>query len=251
MKKLLLGTVLAGLSLQPAAAHFGMIIPSDPIFGGNEDRMISATFGFAHPFEAEGMVLEAPLAAQVTVNGASTDIDLTAATVLDAPGFVADIEIARPGAHILSMVPQPYWEPAEDVFIQHFTKTYVAAYSDDSGWDAMLGFPVEIEPLSRPFAQWAGNMFQGVVTQNGEPVPFAEVEVEFYSPEGALDISDELFVTQSVKADGNGVFSYVAPWGGWWGFAALMEGPDTIAFDGEEKAVEQGAVIWVNFEEAP
>ena len=53
------------------------------------------------------------------------------------------------------------------------------------GWDAELGLPTEIVPLSRPFGLWAGNLFQGVVKRDGAPVPHAEVEVEFYDEAGA------------------------------------------------------------------
>ena len=35
------------------------------------------------------------------------------------------------------------------------------------------------------------------------------------------------------------------PNAGWWGFAALNTAPETMTQDGEEKAVELGAVIWV------
>jgi cobalt/nickel transport protein len=45
------------------------------------------------------------------------------------------------------------------------------------------------------------------------------------------------------------VFSYSTPSAGWWGFAALNTAPETVAFEGEEKAVELGAVIWVHFEQ--
>ena len=33
------------------------------------------------------------------------------------------------------MEPKPYWEPAEDCFIIHYTKTVVTAFGDDEGWD--------------------------------------------------------------------------------------------------------------------
>ena len=56
-------------------------------------------------------------------------------------------------------------------------------------------------------------------------------------------------VTQTIKADGNGVFTYAAPKPGWWGFAALNEADFKLKTkSGEEKAVELGAVIWVHFE---
>jgi cobalt/nickel transport protein len=55
-------------------------------------------------------------------------------------------------------------------------------------------------------------------------------------------------ITQTVKADGNGVFSYAAPMSGWWGFAALNPAEYKISHEGQEKEVELGAVLWVKFE---
>ena len=57
----------------------------------------------------------------------------------------------------------------------------------------------------------------------------------------------DYMITQTVKADGNGVFSYTVPGPGWWGFAALNTADDTIAHEGTDKEVEVGAVIWVKF----
>ena len=57
----------------------------------------------------------------------------------------------------------------------------------------------------------------------------------------------DYMVTQTVKADGNGIFTYSAPVSGWWGFAALNTADYTIKHDGKDKDVEMGAVIWVYF----
>ena len=40
---------------------------------------------------------------------------------------------------------------------------------------------MEIIPLTRPFANYSGNIFQGRVLLDGKPVPGAEVEVEYYN----------------------------------------------------------------------
>lgn len=241
------------LAALPAAAHYGMIIPSDPMLSQDEGRSVDLTLSFSHPFEEDGMILERPEAFTVTHDGETTDLlgDLSGATVMGEPGFALTHELARPGAHVFAMTPVPYWEPAEDAFIQHFTKTYVSAFDDDEGWDAELGLRTEIVPLTKPFGLWAGNVFQGIVHLEGEPVPYAEVEVEFYNEGQDASVPSELMITQTVKADGNGVFTYAPPSdaGGWWGFAALNTAPETMAFEGEDKAVELGAVIWVRFEE--
>jgi cobalt/nickel transport protein len=81
-------------------------------------------------------------------------------------------------------------------------------------------------------------------------VPFAEVEVEYLNASpgnpGIVQAPAGAFVTQVVKADANGVFSYAMPRAGWWGFAALNEAEWKLAHEGQEKGVEIGAVIWVH-----
>ncbi|SDX83376.1 DUF4198 domain-containing protein [Citreimonas salinaria] len=237
------------LAAAPLWAHYGMIIPSDPMISQEDGRSVDLTLSFSHPFEGIGMDLERPEAFTVTHEGETTDLldQLTLATVMDHPGYTLEYALDRPGTHVFAMTPQPYWEPEEDAFITHYTKTYVSAYGDDSGWDTELGLKTEIVPLSRPFGLWTGNVFQGVVKLNGIPVAHAEVEVEHYNQAGATAPSD-LMVTQTIRADDNGVFTYAVPAPGWWGFAALNSADEPMMRDGEAKAHELGAVIWVQFE---
>ncbi|KUJ79741.1 DUF4198 domain-containing protein [Ruegeria profundi] len=252
MKRHIVFAALAGtVAVTPALAHYGMIIPNDPMISQEDGRSLSLTMSFSHPFEMDGMMLEKPEAFTVTHEGATTDLlgDLQDATVMDDQGYTLDFPLERPGTYIFAMEPKPYWEPAEDAFIIHYTKTYVTAYGDDEGWDTELGLKTEIVPLSKPFGLWEHNVFQGIVKMDGEPVPYAEVEVEFFNDGASATAPDELMITQTVKADADGVFTYAAPSDGWWGFAALNTADYTLPQDGEEKAVELGAVIWVHFEE--
>ena len=129
----------------------------------------------------------------------------------------------------------------------HFVKL-IGAYGDDDGWDAELGLKTEIVPLSKPFALWEGNLFQGIVKLDGAPVPYAEVEVEYYNEDGSAVAPSDLMITQTIKADADGVFSYAVPNSGWWGFAALNTAEEPMQYEGQDKAHELGAVIWVHFE---
>jgi cobalt/nickel transport protein len=147
------------------------------------------------------------------------------------------------------MEPRPYWEPIEDCYIIHYTKTVIGAFGQEEGWDEPLGLKTEIVPLTRPFGLYSGNVFQGVVMLDGKPVPKAEVEVEFYNREGKATAPTDYMVTQVVKADQNGVFTYAVPRAGWWGFAALNISDHKIKHEGEEKDIELGAVLWVQFHE--
>jgi cobalt/nickel transport protein len=146
------------------------------------------------------------------------------------------------------MEPVPYFEPEEDSYIIHYTKVYVDAYGDDEGWDSPLGVKAEIVPLTRPGGLYAGNVFQGKVLLDGKAVPDAEVEVEWYpGPDRQGEAPHEAMSTHTVRAGADGVFLYSAPSAGWWGFAALMEAEQGMAYQGEEKPVEIGAVLWVYF----
>jgi cobalt/nickel transport protein len=157
--------------------------------------------------------------------------------------------IKRPGDYIFFVEPKPYWEPAEDKFIVHYTKVCVDALGLEEGWDSPVGLETEIIPLTRPYGLWTGNVFTGQVLLKGKPVANAEIEIEYLneSPDNKslVKAPSDPFVTQVVKADKNGVFTYAMPRAGWWGFAALNDAAWKLKKDGKQKSVEIGAVYWV------
>ena len=240
--------LLTGL---PAWSHFGMLIPSDTMVMQEDSRTVTLTLSFSHPFEMVGMELAKPKAFQVLAGGKKQDLlgSLEKTQVMGHSAWKAAYPIRRPGVYMFYMEPEPYWEPAEDSFIIHYTKTVAAAFGDDEGWDAEIGLKTEIVPLSKPFGLYAGNVFQGIVKLNGQAVPFAEVEVEYYNMAKKYTAPTDYMMTQTIKADGNGVFTYAAPIAGWWGFAALNAAEFKLSHQGQQKDVELGAVIWVYFHE--
>jgi len=233
-----------------AHAHFGMVIPSDTMVMMTDNRNISLQLSFSHPFEGVGMDLAKP---SFWVISPENRTDMTAslqqAAVMGKKAWQGSYRLQKPGSYWFVMEPKPYWEPAEDCFIIHYTKVMVAAFGDDEGWDRKLGLKTEIVPLTKPFGLYAGNVFQGVVELDGKAVPFAEVEVEFYNQSGKVKAPTDYMVTQTVKADGSGVFTYATPASGWWGFAALNEADYRLDHNGAQKSVELGAVLWVKFQE--
>jgi cobalt/nickel transport protein len=214
-----------------------------------ERKAITLNLSFSHPFEGMGMELVKPKVFSVVANGKKQDLlgSLEKCRVMGHTAWKIDYKINRPGVYKFYMEPQPYWESAEDCFIVHYTKTVVTAFGDDEGWDEEIGLKTEIVPLSKPFGLYAGNVFQGIVKLGGKPVPYAEVEVEYYNKDGKYKAPTDYMVTQTVKADKNGVFTYAAPRAGWWGFAALNSADFKLKNNGKEKDVELGAVIWVKF----
>ncbi len=242
-----LGIIFAAASVQ---AHYGMMIPSDSMIMQDDDRTVHLTASFSHPFEGDGMELVKPKVFSVMANGKTQDLlgSLKQAKVMDHTAWKTDYKIKRPGVYMFYMEPHPYWEPAEDCFIIHYTKTVVTSFGDDEGWDEEIGLKTEIVPLSKPYGLYAGNVFQGIVKLDGKPVPYAEIEVEYYNEDGRAQAPTDYMVTQTIKADGNGVFTYAAPKSGWWGFAALNGADYKLKQEGREKDVELGAVLWIRFE---
>jgi cobalt/nickel transport protein len=248
-KMILIGMVFLLIAAQPARAHFGMLIPSDSMVMQEDSRTVTLTLSFSHPFEMVGMELVKPKAFNVLAGGKKQDLlgTLEKTEIMAHTAWRSSYAVTRPGVYVFYMEPEPYWELAEDSFIIHYTKTVVTAFGDDEGWDAEIGLKTEIIPLSKPFGLYAGNVFQGIVKLDGKPVPFAEVEVEYYNIDKKHTAPTDYMITQAIKADQNGVFTYAAPFPGWWGFAALNTADFKLSHEGQKKDVEIGAVIWVKF----
>lgn len=235
-----------------AHAHFQMIIPSDDMISQGESREVGLDVRFTHPFEGHGMNMERPVQFGVLKGGKKIDLldILKAVKIKDQTGkdftaFQGKYKVAGPGDLIFYVEPRPYWEPEEETFIVHYTKVIVNAFGMEEGWDDEVGLKTEIIPLTRPYGLWAGNVFQGIVKLNGKAVPFAEVEVEYFNDEARVKAPADPMITQVVKADANGVFTYAMPKAGWWGFAALNQDDKKMIHEGREYPVEIGALLWV------
>ncbi|MUM76823.1 DUF4198 domain-containing protein [Pseudodesulfovibrio sp. F-1] len=240
---ILAATTLIVFMASAAFAHFGMLIPdSDEV--NQEKKTVNLTLSFSHPFEMEGMELEKPAAFFVVANGEEkTDLlgTLKPAKVMGHSAWTASYTPREPGLYAFVFDPLPYKEDAENNYIRHITKVVIDAYGEGEDWHMPLGLKTEIVPLTRPFGNYAGNVFQGVVMLDGEPAPYTRVEVEYFNADGKRTAPSERMITQEVIADGNGVFTFVCPWKGWWGFAGLND--DAEPYKGRD--LELGAVIWV------
>jgi cobalt/nickel transport protein len=247
----ILTTMIIMLSFSLSWAHFGVIIPSDDIVSKEDKKDITLQIKFMHPFEGHYMNMEMPKAFGVMIDGNKQNLlqTLKKNVVKGFTTWEASYKIKQPGDYVFFVEPAPYWEPAEESFIIHYTKVIVNALGLEKGWDSEVGLKTEIVPLTRPYGLWAENVFQGIVKVDGKPVPYAEVEVEYYNEGGKVKAPDEPYITQVVKSDANGVFTYAMPKAGWWGFAALNTADFKLKHEGKEYPVEIGAVLWVKTRE--
>ncbi len=254
---LLLAAMTLVVASVPAFAHFQMVYTPESALrkGGELDLKIV----FTHPFEAGHTMDMAGVEEFYMVHkGRQTDLkeklSPTFWTSLTNSGkaYETDVHLRGMGDYVFGLVPAPYYEASEEIWMQQCTKMIVNVAGLPTDWDAEIGLPVEIVPLAKPYALWTGNVFTGIVKADGQPVPFAEIEVEFmnhqpltekdrFAEEATVEAPQDSFVTQTIVADANGTFSYGIPRSGWWGFAAL--GVKTMEYKGQE--LGQDAVIWV------
>lgn len=248
MKPTAILTVLI-LSATAAYCHFQVLVPSTECVTSGSSRTVDLDIVFTHPMEnGPVMNMAKPRRFGVLVRGETKDLSarLTPRTIGSNTAYACRYTVTKPGDHVFFIEPAPYWEPAEQKMIVHYTKVVVDGMGRGGGWQEMIGFPVEIKPLTRPYGLWTGNSFRGIVLKKNKPVPFAEIEIEYLNDRKEITPPADSFVTQVITADIHGVFSYTMPRAGWWGFAALIEADEQMANPaGKDVDVELGALMWV------
>jgi len=274
MKRLSLASALfAALTSAGANAHF--IIMHTPESALLRAQDLPLTLVFTHVYEASPtMPLETPqrfyYSRRQGPGTPSTEVDLSPyleplnwqageGTVQPWQANIPRDELRWLGDYQIVVEPQPYWEEAEGLFIQQFTKLMVNVGGVPGNWNETLGLPAEIHALNKPYANWTGAVFRGVVLSDGIPVPFTQVEVNYlnhplevenrrFAEEGLLEAEHPAFQTQVLLTNEFGEFSYAMPKAGWWGFAALSVGPE---FEHEGKPLSQDAILWVQARDLP
>jgi cobalt/nickel transport protein len=168
-------------------------------------------------------------------------------------------QIISLGDHQLVLVTEPYYDANDQLYIQQFTKVIMNVGGAQTNWYSTLGLPTEIQALKTPYANWVGETFSGIVYSEGEPVPFARLEIDYLNygvdAENAK-FSDTPFIAGShpsykyisMMTNERGEFHFGIPAAGWWAIAALGTGPEN-RLDGT--FFSQDAILWIYAEEVP
>jgi len=243
VRKLL--TAAAVFALQGiASAHFLMLIPDSDV--KEHSRVIHLWTEFTHPAEGGPTMHYQIEKSGAFIGGRVFPLHWKKELVPAMPGSDEMVEkyettftVFRPGVYQFFVEQKPYYEPAEEKYIQQIAKVYVETFGLEEGWQKPVGLRVEIVPLTRPFGLWEGNTFKGRVLINGKPAPNVRVEIEYYNKNRVRYPNDAL-ITQVVRTDDQGYFVYTVPWSGWWGFSAITDGG---TYKG--KPLELDAVLWI------
>lgn len=257
-KGLVKAAVATSIIASSALAHFQMVYTPNTAL--TKPGTIEFKHVFTHPFADEHTMDMAGVEEfyAITEKKGKKDLKSTLKPITwkgkhnSGKAFESKYKARNMGDHMLVMVPTPYYEKEEDIYIQQITKTVVNVAGVPNGWDAELGLKAEIVPLTKPYAIYEGGSFTGIVKSGGKVVPYAEIEVEYINntPDmknnamGAnrYEAPQDAFVTMGIKANKDGEFTFAIPKAGFWAFGALGVGSDK-EYKGKE--LSQDAVIWV------
>jgi cobalt/nickel transport protein len=263
-----LAPLLALAFCSTAGAHFQLLYTPDAAL--NESRAVPLALVFSHPFD-NGFTMDMGEPEEFYVLAQrGPEAERVRSDLLEylEPIIWSGVEnearawLANPprrvtrslGDYTYVLRPAPYYEAGEDKYIQQITKTMINVGGVPGSWDEALGLPVEIVPLDKPYANWVGGVFRAVVLANGEPVPHAEVEIEYLNHEPQIDerrfdlrgrttAPQASFVTLSIRADADGQIIIGLPAAGWWGICALDLDGDSRTHEGKPLSLD--AVLWV------
>lgn len=248
-------------------AHFQMIYtPESALTKGQATRLALI---FTHPFHAGNtMDMGRPesfyLIHQRGEDSEPETIDLQqylkpvtwTSLTNDGQAYLANIpkRVTRSmGDYVFVLIPSPYYEQKEDKYIQQITKMIMNVGGIPGNWANPVGLPTEILPLDKPYANWTGGVFRGIVLANGKPVANVELEIEYINHQPDLDsyqfnktaeitAPQNSFGTMGIRTNDRGEFVIGLPKAGWWGICALNIGPVS---EHKGKDLSQDAVLWI------
>ena len=253
--RLAVAAVCTLLASGSAQAHFQLAYTPEVNIAKAGDHAVKLIFW--HPFE-NGHVMDMgePLEFYAVHRGEKIDLKSTLSPITfkgsenSAAAYDGTLTLKRSGDYVMVVVPEPYYEQSEDIYIQQITKSYVNRNEIPTDWMDAQGLKTEILPLNRPTNIVAGSTFTGRVLSEGKPAAGVEIEIEYMAAEPDMANNQPQEPTASPMpggaivaiSDDNGYFTFGVPKAGFWGFAALGSGPDK---EYQDKELSQDAVLWV------
>lgn len=269
---LLLAMGLVLVSAQPAAAQYVLLVPDQPtVESPPKDKkaptQMDVLVSFVEPQNHSSLAMDRPqmfavirrsLAAPENPTGNETAVlmatredllgNLEEIKYLKNTAWAANVPLSIPGLYQLITESRPWWNAKDNNFIQQFVKTTVPVFGEALGWDEAAGLKFEILPLTRPFGNVSPAHFRAKVMLSGTALPDCYVKIARHNTE-ERPFTSPWHESQLVKTDEQGIFSFVCPLPGWWGFMAVTQGDPLKGPDGQIKPLEMGALMWMYVDE--
>jgi uncharacterized GH25 family protein len=246
--------LLVLLTAYPAGAEYFAILQTDPPSVHDQKlKELKVSIAFGHPFAQTATDMDlvqmfASIKYPAKKDGQTIRHEfldtLKPAKYLKKNAWATTIPLPEPGLYQLVLETRPYWEETQGIFLQQFAQTLVPVQGYEHGWEIPVGLKLEILPLTRPFGLTAPALFTGRVLLDDKILSDTPVRIEYLN-EDKRTVPSPYHQTQRVLTDEHGLFSFVCPHPGWWGFAAVTKGDPLKGPDGQPKKTELSGVLWI------
>ena len=229
---------LAMLLAAPAHAGFGLVLPDSPIVDDPEKTSLNLVICAIDPATGAGIPIERPqVFTALRYSGDNMDRSehlsvLDEVVAYGARAWTTNISLPHPGVYQLVM------------------QTKGMAFSGQALFD---GTPIpgalidvaRLDPAIKP------NVAQpedpNAPPQDDKAQPKAKKQDKQPTPQPISAFG----ATQQVKADSQGVFTFVCPLPGWWAFSTSMAGDPLQDPEGKQKPLEIKTIFWVYMNDCP
>lgn len=244
----LLVLVLAVVATSVVQAHYPMLLVSAPFVRPGDEVRVELTIG--HPYVNDRFAVDPPGRVRVyPPRGPAMDVTAQVTTAscayegAELPTYRLAFVPRKPGDYTFSWELRMFTEPPSRRVID-YAKVVVHVGDAQIGWAREpVGTPLEIVPLTRPYAIRPGDTFRGQVLEGGRPMLGGIVEGETYT-EALPDPMPELAVyRRAERTDPSGAFAMTLDRPGWWLLSVATDGGP-----GEQGTLPHPAhraVLWV------
>ena len=223
MKRLLAALGLLALAAT-AHAHYPVLEADTPEVHPGET--VTIDFGNGHPFLNDRFHVSRPRRVDVLDPWGGRHSLTAAITTAGTPHVRAwRVQHTLPdaGDYVFGFDCGPFVEPPQRQ-INDYAKLIVHAHGAQVGWDQLLGHPLEILPLTRPYALPVGATFRGRVLLQGEPMGEAAVEAETYTDTLPDPLPELARYRRDERCDADGNFAITLDRPGWWLLSVATDG---------------------------
>jgi cobalt/nickel transport protein len=238
------------LATDGARAHFPMVFASAPWVEKGGTVVLELTNG--HPFWNDRYPSPPPERVAVRLPLGSI-VDLTSKVVTHvgpatpagagtaAPLHRVEMPLRKEGDYIFSWRTRTVEKPQRNVV--DYVKVVIHCGEAQMGWWGQLKEPLEIMPLSRPYALRVGDTFRGQVLEETRPMLGGVVEAETWTDAVPQPMPELAQYRRAERTDPNGCFSLTFDRAGWWLVSCATDGGP--GEQGGSEIPQKRAVLWV------